>query len=194
VVLMDVQMPGMDGFAATQLLRESERAGLRRVPIIGLTAHALRGDRERCLTAGMDDYLTKPVAASQLYEMVERWAQLTPTPEAPVGNTNAIERLIHRLGAEKMNQLRPALARSLTEGLSDLRDALARGNAQEAGFAAHRLRGSLVVFGFEEAATLTAAIESRCTAARLPDAQPTLASLAVEVDRIVAALGSHANP
>jgi signal transduction histidine kinase/ligand-binding sensor domain-containing protein/ActR/RegA family two-component response regulator len=74
VILMDVQMPGMNGFQATAALRERERLGGPRTPIVALTAHALSGDRERCLEAGMDDYLTKPLRADRLIETVERVA------------------------------------------------------------------------------------------------------------------------
>ncbi len=72
LVLMDCQMPDLDGFGATRLIRSKEQAG-RRVPIIAMTANAMQGDREACLAAGMDDYLTKPVRLDELRAMLERW-------------------------------------------------------------------------------------------------------------------------
>ena len=71
VVLMDVQMPEMDGFQATAAIREQERASGDHMPIIAMTAHAMRGDRERCLEAGMDDYISKPLRAEDFYQVVE---------------------------------------------------------------------------------------------------------------------------
>jgi CheY-like chemotaxis protein len=72
VILMDVQMPDMSGLEATVAIRQREQTTRRHVPIIAMTAHAMRGDRERCLAAGMDDYVAKPIQPQDLFETIER--------------------------------------------------------------------------------------------------------------------------
>lgn len=75
VVLMDVQMPDVDGFESTQQIREWEMETGRHIPIIAMTAHAMQGDRERCLEAGMDDYVSKPLEPKVLFSALDRWTQ-----------------------------------------------------------------------------------------------------------------------
>jgi CheY-like chemotaxis protein len=71
LVLMDVQMPEMDGFAATREIRKREQGGQDHLPVIAMTAHAMKGDRESCLDAGMDDYLAKPINRDELQQLIE---------------------------------------------------------------------------------------------------------------------------
>ena len=71
LVLMDVQMPEMDGYEATAAIRERERETGRHMPIVAMTAHAMKGDRERCLEAGMDGYVAKPIRAQQIFEAID---------------------------------------------------------------------------------------------------------------------------
>src|SRR5262249_13229871 len=96
VVLMDIQMPYMDGLETTQAIRAREQDTTTRVPIVAMTAHAMQGDRERCLAAGMDGYVTKPLHPTELFEVI---ASLTATaahlPEAspaPEGEQDILDR------------------------------------------------------------------------------------------------------
>ena len=85
MILMDVSMPEMNGLEATGAIRADEAQGAGRVPIVGVTAHALKGDRERCIDAGMDDYLSKPISPKALTGKVARWLGGEAAAERDVG-------------------------------------------------------------------------------------------------------------
>jgi CheY-like chemotaxis protein len=74
LILMDVSMPDLDGYETTRIIRRRDTASSARIPIIAMTAHALQGDRDRCLEVGMDDYISKPISAAELLEKIRRWA------------------------------------------------------------------------------------------------------------------------
>jgi CheY-like chemotaxis protein len=84
LVLMDIQMPVMDGFEATAAIREAERSTGGRLPIVAMTAHAIKGDDQRCLNAGMDGYLAKPIRGEELYALLDAFPRRLPprTPQA----------------------------------------------------------------------------------------------------------------
>jgi two-component system, sensor histidine kinase and response regulator len=83
VALMDVQMPEMDGFESTAAIRDLERQTGNHLPIIAMTAHAMPGDRERCIAAGMDSYIAKPLKAAELIELLEKFADATQQEVSP---------------------------------------------------------------------------------------------------------------
>ncbi|MFL5338812.1 MAG: response regulator, partial [Gemmataceae bacterium] len=90
LILMDVQMPDVDGLTAATMIREREsRSGGRHTPILAMTAHAMKGDRERCLQAGMDDYVSKPIRSEELYAAIRNLAEGCDVSEEPVANNEA---------------------------------------------------------------------------------------------------------
>jgi PAS domain S-box-containing protein len=166
LVFMDVQMPDMDGFEATRRIRESEQATDRHTPIAAMTAHAMAGDRERCLAAGMDDYLSKPLETGALMALLDRVSAAQPGAAAPQVSTDAVQPAADESPAralplfsldtfldqmdgdeELTGRLIGLLRESMPRILNDIRDSIARRNAADLAFAAHSLVSCLGVFG-----------------------------------------------
>ena len=198
LILMDVQMPEMDGFAATQEIRRLQSSGGPDVPIIAMTAHAMEGDRERCLAAGMDDYVTKPVNARNLREAMMR--HCTPkAPEAPTpvstrrGGQDVIfdfNRLTDVTGGDA--EFEDVILREFLDGLPEavdrLRVAIAAQDGKAVADAGHALRGSARTLGAEAIGFACLELETAGSAGQLVDAPAMLQRVELEQERLVETL------
>ncbi|MDP9134809.1 MAG: response regulator [Actinomycetota bacterium] len=158
-VFMDCQMPELDGYAATAAIRAGETGG-QRVPIVAMTAHAMEGDRERCLQAGMDDYLSKPIRPDELDRVLGRWLGLGPHGAATAALVDEARLRTLRVDyADIAGQLAALFAETTPALLDELGDAHAGGDDDALHRAAHKLKGSCQNIGATFMATLADSIE-----------------------------------
>jgi CheY-like chemotaxis protein len=199
VVLMDVQMPVLDGFQATAAIRRREESTRTHLPIVALTAHAMAGDREKCLAAGMDSYLAKPIRPRQLVEMVESVADLKPMATETHRDTaeSSEQRLPFDLAyaLESLDNDRELLAsqmefflRDSPLLLTDMANAIERRDARQLQLSAHRLKGMLARYAFDDAVALALRLEQQGKAEQLDDATAQLDQLRPLVAQLAAAI------
>jgi CheY-like chemotaxis protein len=194
LVFMDLQMPEMDGLEATIRIRAMEGAGLPRTPIIALTAHAIKGSRERYLEAGMDDYVTKPVRRKELAEAVERVMRKSGRWVTPAPSYDHNQCLAQLEGDEEMFAKLAALFIETTPGLLDrLRTALQSGDAEQVAHVAHKLKGSALQFNARIACNLTLQTEEAAHRGDLEVARAILPELKNNFARLMSELEATAS-
>src|SRR5712692_7526741 len=180
VVLMDIQMPEMDGFEATKAIRATPRGAT--LPIVAMTAHALSGERERCLSHGMTDYLAKPFKAHELFTLVEQLpagggptAEPTApasTPSAPPVDLEGFRTMLREAGAEEaLYSILYTFLRHAPERLATLASAAASGSGVEIAKAAHVFRGAAATIGARQLAELLERVETTGRAGELEEAR-----------------------
>ncbi len=155
LILMDVQMPEMDGLEATSAIRAKEKGTRLHVPIVAMTAHAMKGDRERCLQSGMDDYIAKPIRSKELYgtirTVLERFGKTSKAGREPMSDekqfdwTDALnsvrgDRTLLKIVVEAALVEVPRLMKAVAQ-------AIAGADAKELVLAAHTLKGATRYFG-----------------------------------------------
>ncbi|MCS7049237.1 MAG: response regulator [Verrucomicrobiae bacterium] len=158
LILMDVQMPNLDGLQATAIIREREAGTGRHIPIIAMTAHALAGDRERFLAAGMDDYISKPIDAQRLATLLNRYrpAALPASAPAPAGaaagsESVALDRqvVLAAIGDDEslLEEITGVFLQDLPNLMGAVEKAVAERSAEQLERTAHKLKGSVKIFG-----------------------------------------------
>jgi CheY-like chemotaxis protein/HPt (histidine-containing phosphotransfer) domain-containing protein len=182
LVLMDIQMPEMGGYEATAGIREKERELRRRTPIIGLTAHAMQGTREKCLEAGMDGYASKPIRVEELFAEIQRVT--TAQPFFP-GGEKRMEDLTEAIDRELWSELASLFTEDLRSRMKKMRTALERSDLQTVANEAHAIRGAASNFSFSEFLDASLRLESSSRAGRLKESQLTFKSLESQTAEIL---------
>ena len=206
-VLMDVQMPEMDGYEATALIREREEGAARRTPVIAMTANAMQGDRERAIRAGMDDYLSKPVKPKELGEVLERWVShdveeekpgvIAPAPAAGDGcaapegepvDRSVLEGLRELGGEEFLAELTRSFSEDVPSQLEAMRKAVEGDDASSVEHIAHTLKGACANMGALRMATTCAELEDAGRSGGLARAPALTGQLEAQFGRVRPAL------
>jgi len=200
LILMDVQMPEMDGYDATAAIRAREQALGLHTPIIALTAHAMTGDRERCLQAGMDEYITKPVRAEQLFDTMSLVLQ-SPSREGPPGDrppaaSTALidwERVMLALDTDRqrLRTFLDAVIEMLPGLLRSLREAVAAGDGARLQFTARTLVDTIRCLGVDEVLHEAFELERMGRDDRLQEARECFPAFAQAMERIRQACIDH---
>jgi signal transduction histidine kinase/CheY-like chemotaxis protein len=177
-VLMDCQMPVMDGYEATRMIRELERRESRaRTPIIALTAHALVGERERVLDAGMDEFLSKPFRPSSLEKLLQRYARRSGMP--PRRDDRDLDS-----SAKRSTKLTKLFLERMPEQLQKLRSAFEKHDAKELRACAHRIKGSALALAAQRMSESAEALQHLAEAEKLEEAGPILQQIETQYETV----------
>ncbi len=190
VVLMDIQMPEMNGLEATAAIRAAERHSGRHLPIVAMTAHAMAGDRERCLAAGMDGYVAKPIRIGDMFATIAALVSGDAPPEDGAAVIVDEQKLLTHAFAGNASLLADVIDAFITEtppAVATMRDAVGAGDLPALARAAHKMKGTVGVFTTGQA--LAAAVELEA-AARADDVERAREAL-VTFEKMIGKLGAR---
>jgi CheY-like chemotaxis protein/HPt (histidine-containing phosphotransfer) domain-containing protein len=192
-ILMDCQMPVMDGYAATRAIRDWE-GSTAHTPIIALTAHAMAGERDKVLAAGMDDYLSKPLRPHSLERMLERYVGEEEVFDASAPEPNETPAVELDMTISRSPRLVGLFVSRVPENLAELESVLALGDAHRVRERAHKLKGSCLAVGAELMAKEAEALQMEAERGELGVAAARLASLREQYGRVALLLRSELPP
>jgi len=202
VVLMDVQMPEMDGLEATARIRAREKESGRHVPIVALTAHALKGDRDACMAAGMDDYLSKPVRATELLDALSRLS--SAAKDAPLVSATLLpsrpsfdpEEILGRVEGDRtfLRELVDIFVAEAPRTFAEIERCATEGDAGGMVRAAHLMRGSVSNFGANAAVEPARALEQMGRSGLTQEASARVSELGRALESLYADLKGMLEP
>jgi len=188
LIAMDVQMPEMDGLEATKAIRAGEKSTGTHTPIVAMTAHAMKGDRERCLAAGMDAYLSKPMRIGELEEVIDQLISPSRAVLVPASVTSpgdVVDQAALLAGVDGDRRLLRHLVRlflaDYPQRLAEIKQAIRRGDARGLAKTAHTLKGSIGIFAARNAIAAAQNLESVGRDGKLGNASPACAALEAEL-------------
>lgn len=193
VILMDMQMPEMDGLEATAAIRQREQLTGRHVAIIALTANAMKGDRQRCLDAGMDGYISKPIEPHELFSTLEQISAMSNSAvEINLHEPFCVAQALDLLDgdADILLELIDIFEKTSPAVVSRMSECLKQGDAVGVCQAGHNLKGAAAVLGARKVVDLAAAMEAHGADARLSDSLQTFELLQSEMDELLEALAT----
>ena len=195
LMFMDVQMPEMGGFEATARIRDRERKTGRHLPIIAMTAHALKGDRERCLASGMDGYVSKPIRNVELFQEIDEtlavWAQeLTGTATALKATVFDHVASLERTGGDEklLGEIAVLFVAECPKRMQEIRDAIAQQDSGSLERAAHAFLGSVSSFGAAEVVEAVGELETMGRDGALQGASSAYDALELALQQLMPAL------
>jgi CheY-like chemotaxis protein len=158
LVLMDIQMPEMDGYTATEKMRHDLNL---QIPIIAMTAHALAGEKEKCLGAGMDDYISKPINEEELYKLINKYVQGNSPQDRSVIDLEYLKIISKGDEVFEKNMIR-SFSIQMPEELNRLKSSILERDYEQIGSIAHNMKSTLSYMGLRQLTPLLQQIEQEC--------------------------------
>ncbi len=189
LICMDLQMPEMNGFEATALIRSREQGSGKHIPIFAMTAHAMHGDREKCIQSGMDGYISKPIEAAELFRLVEplvRGFDIQPSVAVTYDRKSLIARTEGDL--DLVQEVIDTFIETWPASFKSLEAAVANKDCNALESVSHSMKSAIALFGYRPLVEAALKLETIARAKHLDDAEAILAAIDLQASMLIRTL------